>query len=65
MVLGRADGFGLPADAGAISRGGAAGVDMDRVYYPAQLAQTRNAEGGVQPAGEGERDHAGRRLHIA
>ena len=63
VVRDGADGLGLPPDRGAIGRGGAAGVHVDRVHRPAVVGETGDAVRGVEAAGEGEGDDA--RLHNA
>ena len=58
MVRRGADGLRLAADGGALLGGGAAGVDVDGVDRPPVLGEAGDAEGGIQPAGEGERQRA-------
>ena len=60
-----ADGLRLAADGGALLGGGAAGVDVDGVDRPAVIGEAGDAEGGIEPAGEGERERAAGRLHNA
>ena len=58
MVRRGADGLRLAADGGALLGGGAAGVDVDGVDRPPVLGEAGDAKGGIQPAGEGERQRA-------
>ena len=55
--------LGLRADGCAVFRSGAAGVDENGVDAEAPLGEVRDAEGGVEPAAEGEGECA--RLHSA
>ena len=55
----------LPADGRPFLSGGTAGVHIHGVHHPACFGQAGHAVGGVEPAGEGERQGTGRRMHIA
>ena len=61
VVLHGAHSLGLPTDRFQLSRPGPAGVDVDSVYGPAAVGEVWHAEGGIEPAGEGE----GESLHNA
>jgi hypothetical protein len=63
-VLSGTERLGLPPDVGEVGKGGTAGIDVNSVNRPAQLAEMSHAEGCIQPAGEGERERTAR-MHIA
>ena len=65
VVRDGADGLRLAADGGALLGRRAAGIDVDGVHRPAVLGEAGDAEGGIEAAGEGERERAPRRLHNA
>ena len=65
MMLDRPDRFRLLPDRIAACPRGATSVHVDRVHRPPRLGQAGHTVGGVQPTGEGEREQAGLRMHIA
>ena len=65
MVGDRADRVGLAPDGRPLLGRRAAGVDVDGVHRPALSGEVGDAEGGVQPAGEGEGEGAAGGLHNA
>ena len=56
VVRDGADRLRLSPDGGAVGGAGAAGVHIDRLHAPAVLCEAGDAIGGVEAAGEGERD---------
>ncbi len=65
MVLDGADSLRLLPDRTPLLGGGPAGIDVDRVDGPPVIGEAGDAVGGIQPAGEGEREGAAARMHIA
>jgi len=57
--------LGLLSDGGALRQGRAAGIDVHGVHRPPILGEPGNAVGGIEAAGEGERDDWPVRLHNA
>ena len=65
MMADRADRLCLFGDSSALGGRSAAGVDIHRVHCPAGFRESRNAVGGIEPAGKGKSQGRATRLHIA